>query len=222
MISNIWKSTCHVSCLNSDGKTIKVDAKYAFSQALSHFKFWLAGSMCSTGIHVKPSLQAPGGILEPSSWEQRKSTKARILKLMSQGNKLNKLYQSSCAHGIAGQQRGDRKRGAEWLSQGPAGTCQEGAVVWYLARRGSFVDSFVFKSAFFRIMIQWIWPTLPKPLWKAATSIETGKSQKRWKFTVKYFGLHPAPRKNMAHKPPAEAQHFEDQSRNIRDDIDML
>ena len=129
MISNIWKSTCHVSCLNSDGKTIKVDAKYAFSQALSHFKFWLAGSMCSTGIHVKPSLQAPGGILEPSSWEQRKSTKARILKLMSQGNKLNKLYQSSCAHGIAGQQRGDRKRGAEWLSQGPAGTCQEGAVV---------------------------------------------------------------------------------------------
>ena len=74
-------------------------------------------------------LQAPGGILEPSSWEHRKSTKARMLQFMSPSNKLNKLYQSSCAHGIAGQQRGDRERGAEWLSQGPAGACQEGAVV---------------------------------------------------------------------------------------------
>ena len=68
--------------------------------------------------------------------------------------------------------------------------------------RGSFVDCFVFNSAFFRIMIRWIWPTLPKPLWKAATSIEMGKYQKRWKFIVKYFGLHPAPRKNKAHQPP--------------------
>ena len=48
---------------------------------------------------------------------------------MSQSNTLSKLYQSSCAHWIAGQQRGDRERGAEWLSQGPAGACQEGAVV---------------------------------------------------------------------------------------------
>ena len=49
MISNIGKSTRHVSCINSEGKAIKPTnlkhvAKYAFSHAPSNLKNWLAGS----------------------------------------------------------------------------------------------------------------------------------------------------------------------------------
>ena len=56
MISNIGKSTRHVSCLNSEGKAIKptnskLVEKYAFSQAPRNLKNRLAGSGgdCRTG-----------------------------------------------------------------------------------------------------------------------------------------------------------------------------
>ena len=56
MISNIGKSTCHVSCLYSEGKVIKPtilkhEEKYAFSQAPRNLKNRLAGSGgdCRTG-----------------------------------------------------------------------------------------------------------------------------------------------------------------------------
>ena len=49
-----------------------------------------------------------------------------------------------------------------------------------------------------------------------------GKISKKVKIHCEVFWIASSSSKNKAHKPPTEAQHFEDQSRNIRDDIDML
>ena len=49
-----------------------------------------------------------------------------------------------------------------------------------------------------------------------------GKISKKVKIYCEVFWIASSSKKKHGSKPPAEAQHFEDQSRNIRDDIDML